>query len=324
MTKPKYTLVLDSSQLTAFMECPQMWYNQYVRRLIPVFKQTGADEPMNAGSFGHALLDRYYKGRAMGNSLNMSVEYAMAFDVDTEYCECGCSIGQHKFIESLNIQECHHCKTCADFKAKPYDLKQETRTIVLNRLREYFFQYQATDILPLTPEHVEVGFSEVIFEDAENLFVLEGRIDLIGQLQGMNCIMDHKFQFKRHFLYPRSIQFKNYCLVSKCLMFMINYIRLHKNPDQFTLQRVLTSFTVPELLNWKKQLVKMFFDIKSARVSGAYERRWSACKGYGETYDTDKPKYCKYNVLCEEYNQDMVQVREQQQFQVSEKIWRPW
>lgn len=320
----KYTLVLDSSQISTFLECPELWNNQYKKRLVPVLRAADADEPMNAGTYGHALLDRYYVARAQGTSMNDAIEYALAFDPDITTCECGCATEYHKAVEAFQIYECTKCTKCVNFKARPFDLKLSTRIQVQTRLREYFFNYANNDIYPISPAHVEVGFSEPIYEDSENLFVLEGRIDLIGQLQGLNCIMDHKFQFKRHFIYPRSIQFKNYCLVTKCLMFMVNYIRLHKNPDQYTMQRVITSFTAPELIAWKKQLIEVFFSIKTAQLNETYTRHWNACKGYGETYDMDKPKYCKYTQLCEEYNTEMKKIKMDQLYQVSDKIWRPW
>lgn len=318
----KFTLVLDSSQITNFLECPEQWNNQYQKRLFLV----GAipSEAMNAGTYGHKILDLYYKDKYQGLAFNEAAARAMSYDPDKDTCECGCSVDSHKYLSLINLTECQRCKHCLAFRPKHFELDTSIRMAVQNRLREYFFTYQSNDFKPLSEQHVEVGFSEAIFEDDSNLFVLEGRIDLIGTIQGLNCIVDHKFQLSRHYLYEKSIQFKNYALISKTLMVFINYIRLSKSVDKTTLQRVPVSFTVPELLVWKQELIKIFFRVKQAILNSNFEKCWASCKGYGKTYTIEDPKYCIYRTLCEEYNEDMKVIKEKQLYQIKEDVWRPW
>jgi hypothetical protein len=276
---------------------------------------------MNAGTYGHKLLDIYYKERCNGESLNEAAARAFAYNPDTDTCKCGCSFSSHRLIPALNIQECHRCSRCFNFTPKPFELDLGTRAAVLNRLREYFFTYQNNDFQVETPDHVEVGFSEVIHEDTDNLFVLEGRIDLLANLQGIECVVDHKFQMRRHQLYPKSVQFRNYALVAKKLLFIVNYIRLTKSVDKDTLVRELVNFTVPELLAWKLKLIDIFHRIKRAKQlgdsGGQPEQNFGACPG--------RFNYsCYFTHLCEEPNKEIAGFKEQQLYRINQTPWRPW
>jgi hypothetical protein len=299
----KFTLVLDSSQISTFSECATLWNYQYNKRLVPAVIKP--NEAMNAGTYGHKLLDIYYRLKRRGCPLNDILTACLEYDPDKDTCECGCSKEHHKIIELIALEECQRCHRCLKFRPRPFPLSSDVRIQVRTRLKDYFMKYANTDFMPLSEGHVEVGFSEPIYEDDENLFILEGRLDAIAQQQGLNMIVDHKFQFKQHWLYPKSIQFKNYALVGKICLLMINYIRLHKQLTDETLARVLVSFTVPELLAWKKELISIYFRIKQAQLLSTYDRNWYSCKGYSETYKIDEPRYCIYNKLCEEFNSDM-------------------
>ena len=320
----KTTIVLDSSQIACFEECQTLQYYQNIKKLQPLAREE--NEAMNAGTYGHKLLDIYYRARTRGLSLDEAAKQSFSYNPDTDTCECGCSLDSHKYLSQLNLTECHRCKSCLNFKAKPFALDSGIRMAVQNRLREYFFTYQSNDFIPLSEQHVEVGFSEPIYEDSENLFILEGRIDLIASIQGLNCIVDHKFQSQRYYLYPKTIQLKNYALIARVPMVWINYIRLTKSVDKTTLHRVPSTFTMQELGAWKQQLIGIYFKYKRV-MSGSpegIEHNWVACRGYSKTYDLDKPKWCPYSTLCEEWNPEMRQRREEQLFSIKTIEWKPW
>lgn len=321
----KFTLVLDSSQLTTYLECPALWNYKYNRRLIPASFSEDEQEAMNAGTYGHKLLDIYYRNRSLGYSMNDAVELAFIYNPDNDTCSCGCSKDLHTTIEILSLDECTRCKKCVKFVPKPFPLSQDVRFIVRNRFREYCAKYMMNDFKPVSPQHVEVGFSESIFEDDENLFVLEGRIDLLATYQGLPCFVDHKFQMSTHWLYKDSIQFKNYALVTKTPMAVINYVRLHKQINNDSMVRDIINFSIPQLISWKSKLAKIFFEIKGSLVAGAFENRWSACSGYhGKTFQRNKPRYCWYGQLCESENEEMRKRREKLLFNISETAWKPW
>ena len=320
----KYTLVLDSSQISSFLECQQLWYYKYVKLYIPSYLETESDDKslaMNAGTYGHKLLDIYYQERSKGETLNEAAARAFSYNPDTDTCECGCSAASHKYLEAFKITECQRCKKCLQFRPKPFRLDQGTRMAVQNRLREYFFTYQNNDFKVEDPKQVEVGFSEVIYEDSDNLFVLEGRIDLLATLQGLECVVDHKFQMRKHQLYPKSVQFRNYALISKKLLFIVNYIRLAKTVDKETLSRVLVNFTGPELLAWKKKLIDIFFRIRRAKElgdsGGQPEQNFGACPG--------RFNYaCNFTQLCEEPQEEVKLLKESQLYVINPNPWRPW
>lgn len=290
----KFTLVLDSTQLNSWLECPQRWNYMYQEHLVP--KAFVEKEALNAGAYGHKLLDVYYKGRSQSKQLG----------------------------EILTEASC----------VETGELKRETKCQVDQRFKEYIFNYMSNDFEALSENHVEVGFSHPIFEDSENLFILEGRIDLIGTWQGMPCIVDHKFQMMQHWLYTKGVQFKNYALVAsetfdKSSTMIVNYIRLHKIITNETFHRELITFTKPMLSEWKNSLIGIFFNIKksmkNANGDGSnYDKNWHACQGSYTTFNRDEPNFCFYNPLCESYSSDTKELKKHQLFKIKEEVWRPW
>lgn len=328
----KFTLVQDSSSISLFELCPQKWYNLYIKGLEPA--TLVPDESMNAGTYGHKLLDIYYRLKFRGLALNDIVEACLNYDPDVEECECGCSKEYHCPILQLNIEECRRCRKCMHFRPHVLELQPAARKKIQKRFREYVLYYQRVDdIIPLSEQAVEIGFSEPIYEDRENHFVLEGRIDVIGKIQGLDCFMDHKFQSKTYWLYNKSIQFKNYALISRVPMAVINYVRLtEKVVQNETLTREFITFNTVELNTWHKRLVKIFFEMKHVlqnadnRRNGLGEapRNWGACQGERLTFDKDKPAYCWYTKLCEEVDPKIAHRKEESLFKVRAVQWRPW
>jgi hypothetical protein len=180
------------------------------------------------------------------------------------------------------------------------------------------------DIEPLSEHHVEVGFSECFFEDHENRFVIEGRIDLIGKLQGLDCIMDHKFQSRAYWLYNKSIQFKNYILASDVNTLIINYIRLHDKKDTDSLTREVVTMNSVEKEVWRRRLIQLYMRIKKNLQNKDKERNWNECSGGFFTNDKEKMKTCWYTQLCEECDPQVAERKEKILYKVDEAVWRPW
>jgi len=324
----KFTLVVDSSQISSFLECPQKWINYYVKRLEPIGFQPDEDA-MDSGTYGHRLLDIFYRLKFKGVGLNDAVKVMNDYDPDTDMCECGCSKDFHCPVTiAPSIEECRRCNKCTKFRAHPFNLNSKARTKVRNRVRDYLYKYQQNDIVPLSDQHVEVGFSETIYEDSDNLFVLEGRIDLIGTLQGLPCFMDHKFQMKTHWLYLRSIQIKNYMLISRMPMAVINYIRLQDKIQPDSLVRDVVSLNSVELAAWHKRLIQVFFRMKKTLQANnsktEMDRNWNSCSGGRLTFDKDKSQYCWFTQLCEEIDPVIAEQKEKTLFKIKENAWRPW
>jgi len=326
MNNKRFTLILDSSQISTYMECPQKWYNQYVLRLVPAnFDADKSAEAMNAGTYGHKLLDIAYKLKARGqHNFNTLLETAYAYDPDKSTCECGCDLSTHHTLQGLGIDECTRCRKCLQFRPHPFALSQDVRFKVRARFQDYLLKYRSQDIQPISEEHVEVGFSEAIYEDDSNLFVLEGRIDLLGTLQGLPIVCDHKVQLSTHWLYPHSIQFKNYALVSKIPTFVINYIRLGKEVKDDTMYRELVNFSISNLLAWKSKLINIYHNIKTSLVSRTFDHRWNSCSGSYKTYDKVQNHFCWYGSLCEEGDEKVRERKEHLLYKIQPNVWRPW
>src|ERR1035437_563679 len=316
----KFTLVLDSSQLTTFCSCPLDWYYTNVKKLSLDLPRR-ADDARDVGTYGHRILDLYYKLRASGVNVTEASHEALAYNPDEDTCVCNCPAENHKYLPAIGYiecQKCHHCLKRGDLiDYLPFPLNKESRFSVRERTMLYIAYWKNNDYQPLSSKHVEVGFSEAIYEDAENLFVLEGRIDLIATLQGLHCIVDHKFQLRMKELYSKSIQFKNYALVNKSLMLIINYIRLAAGVKKdVTFERKIVNFTVPELLAWKQKLIGLYFMVKRCMVEDEFPQNWGSCAGLYHP--------CIYTPLCEEFNKEMKTVKERQLYTIRKEQWRPW
>lgn len=296
---PKQTLILDSSQISTYLECPQKWDFQYNESIT---SSGEIREDMAAGTFGHKLLEIYYTSLAKGCSLEQAVAAATRFHTDDEF-----------------------------------PLSAERKKMVMDRFGIYWMTYSHQDLevslganrykllgfdndnLPLednSPEPlVEQGFSYELLNDRNYLFVLEGRIDLIGTLGGQLVWMDHKFQGRRHDLYKKSIQFRNYALATNLTLGVINYIRLHKEITKDTLVRDIVSFNPRERMSWREELIELYKHI--ARESEAPRRKnWQACAGkFGFP--------CEFTKICEESDLVTVEAIKNTYYKPKE-VWRPW
>ncbi len=332
LAKDKFTLILDSTQIQSFSECPELWNLAYRQHLVHAYE--GEKEAMNAGTYGHAMLDVYYKGRAAGRSLDDSLDLANEYNIDAQTCQCGHRIEDHCLIlkQDKTIREAEDLTcdkngcACEIFQPVPFALSQDLRYLVRARFRDHIFKYRNNDIQPFSPESVEVGFSEPIYEDADNLFVLEGRLDVLGAMQGVNLVMDHKFQMRRRDLYKKSIQFRNYNLVSGYQTLLINYVRLTKKIDESTFVREAVSFLPGETRWWRGQLIKYFWAIKQELIlhspfasitpTEPLRQEWGACAGkFGYP--------CSYTELCEHTDPQLVQIIKDTRYKKREP-WSPW
>ena len=336
MTSEKFILILDSSQLASFSECPQLWDYSYRQRLMPTARREST--PLDMGTYGHRLLEIIYKERANGNE-KAAYDVAIAYDIDKETCRCGHSHEKHSTkgeinasIESCLSIGCH----CDAFVGVTFPLSDKERSQVKQRVLEYTM-YEGSafpELRAASPEHVEVGFSHLLYEDDRRLYILEGRVDLIGSI-AHNCPdgwADHKFQMRARDLYLKSIQFRNYSMVLERAIGVVNYIRftqkLDISPKAFnpTFKRSLISFSRAEMDWWKGQVFEMFRNVENY-VRGLYlggqgtqaeGRNWGACSGkFGYP--------CDFTPLCENvpFGQGLVQIKQDQDFVVKPE-WRAW
>lgn len=323
----RVTLVLDSSQITTFLDCEQMWKLRYDESLTT---SNNVREDMAMGTFGHHLLEIYYKSIARGASINEAVRNALSAPIDTPHVyddqnvciKCGC---YRAMIIGATPELCVR-----------FPLSDENRAKVRNRFGDYWMTYSVNDIIPargnaklkisvidgilkdswVEEPLVEQGFSFVLLDTPEYLFVVEGRIDLIGELGGRQCFMDHKFQSRERDLYDHSIQFRNYSLATGIPFGVINYVRLHKEMKDTTLERKLMWFTPLERESWRAELIRIFKEIAACMSRGEWFKRRSSCDGkFGYP--------CEYVKICDEPLIQVANAMKTAKYVVREK-WLPW
>lgn len=312
----KHTIIRDSTQISSFLDCPQMWKYDHDEHLQLTLAKP--NDAMISGSYGHEMLERYYKMRAINESINNALECVLEWNPDHEFCQCGHTIKFHDAHENAPcvMPQCN----CQSFMGTTYPLDNDQRRIVKDKIRLYTYTYAADDFIPHRPEHVEVGFSHKLFENDEKLYILEGKVDLMMPHRGMQTWADHKFQMSAHELYQKDIQFKNYDLVMKAPVACINYIRLTKKVDTTTFVRRWFGFSIMERAFWERRLIEIFDQMLELELNGIKPKHyhWNMCKGRFRGHT------CAFTQLCEEaYLPHVVEARKKQAYHIK-PMWKPW
>lgn len=285
------TVILDSTQINDFLTCPTLWRYSHHEQLIKV--DQWPKDALIMGTYGHKLMEVYYQNMAAGKNLSDSMGLALAFDPYKE--------------AALNEEE--------------FALPLETYELVRQRFMEYCFTYSQSDFTIKHPGDVELGFSHLIYEDEKRRYILEGRIDLLCMLQGQNMFGDHKFQGRATNLYKKSIQFRNYALVTEHTLGIINYVRINKSVSKDTFQRDLISFSKQELAAWHEELICHFSSVESfikepsRETLPLYMNRASCSGRYGYP--------CEFISLCEEPLHEIRVAKKDTNFTKKDE-WKPW
>lgn len=256
---PRQTVILDSTQISAFYDCPTYWnyaHNECISK-------TDLDDKhaITAGNYGHKILERYYK--SIAGKTGKTMEDSIAMEIEPEF----------------------------------QDLPIDLQSLVQQRCREYGYVYSRQDVEVFNPDEVEIPFSQTIYKDNDYLFILEGRIDLICKVGSSTHFLDHKFQMRERHLYKKSVQFRNYALVTDQILGIVNYIRLHKTVTKNTYVREVISFSRAEIRWWKEELLKIFLRVARylrdpRRQFNTDWHNWKSCEGkFGYQ--------CQYTDICE-------------------------
>lgn len=297
----RQTVIIDSSGLAEFGDCPRKYELTNIEQLTP---SVNVREDFAMGTYGHKLLEIYY--------------------------------------QNFHLNTNDRLKKVYDFQPAPdFPLSKEKRIAVEDKFKVYWMTYLQNDIIPdCIPQEilieypnysykhgawridtkqiplVEQGFSYPVLDTKEYLFVLEGKIDVLGTLGGMPCFMDHKWQGRENKLYIKKIQFRNYALASGRRLCIVNYIRLHKGVNDNTFVRDVVSFNDRDIeYYWRQELIEMFIKVAKARLNG-YDKQRSSCDGkYGYP--------CHFTKICDEYNENIVVNIKNTQY-VKKEQWRPW
>lgn len=322
----KIVLTLDSSQIDTFLTCPTLWHYSYQRNLESI--SSNPNVPMDMGTYGHKLLEIIYKERAKGNG-STAIDTAFAYNIDKETCHCSHGYHKHTAILGLRLGSCKSTGcNCESFQGIEFPLSAPDRQFVRDRVLEYTFVEGSgiPELIPHSPDHVEVGFSYKLYEDDSRLYILEGRIDLLGQIAPnvTEGWADHKFQMRERDLYLKSIQFRNYSLATGFSLGVVNYIRFAKKVEKDkTFKRAVISFSRLEIESWKANLIEIYHKIEEANKENDWYNpldRWrnrAACAGkFGYP--------CQFTKLCENFMlPELIKINETNEYHKKPE-WKPW
>lgn len=296
-------IIADSTQLTCFDECPVRWYYRYCEKIsksiIPRGEYEGSEESKikqntrDMGSIGHKMLEFRYKDKL---NIRSCIEEAYEYYLESEG-DIGITQNEAKLLDQTLLLYDAHYSINGDFLIKE-------------------------------PAAVEVGFSEYIYEDESYKFILEGRIDIAEAFIGsMKVSVDHKFQGRAHKLYSKCIQFRNYAMVLKCDLFVVNYIRFNKSIGKDTFVREVIPFSAAEHRSWKQEVIQLYTKMAefkgmmeywandTTKILNDYKRRSSCPSQYGGL--------CEFTTLCDEPNQKALVGIKNMQYEHKEPF-KPW
>lgn len=273
----KIVITLGSSQISDLRECKRKFHFRHVE-LIEINGTLRENSPLDLGTYWHSLMEAHYrKGVALTSS------------------------------EMLRIRDKHSADPFFSLDSAGY--AQVDRAYL-----SYTVQELLGSVKRITPmdaqKSVEVGFSEVLEETRDYVFILTGRIDLLGYESGSSILsaVDHKLQMRQRDLYSHSVQFRNYAMVTNVIQFIVNYVRLTKEP---TFERSRIIFSPEDHRRWKLKLLDLYqsiFIVLSRPDLGGFNafeemENPTACGGkFGYS--------CQYTKICEpleEMNSTFVQ-----------------
>jgi hypothetical protein len=290
--KNKFILALDSTQIDAYKTCPTLW-NQSHNLSLQLITPWLFNRPMTMGTLGHAYLENFYRSRAQGTNPMQAITNALRIN----YLDLGDDVA----------------------RLDPKDVKT-----VNSRTRDYYHFYHTmgggNDFTVSNPDHVEIGFSELLYEDSERIYILEGRIDLLASIMGQDIIVDHKYQGGTNDLYQKRIQFRNYAMVAKMNTLVVNYVRLQAIAvTENTFKRDWINFTSQEHVFWRQRLIEIYHELANTLMfdNSQFDKNESACEG------KHRQGPCEFTQLCEERDAGQFEIKKSSLYQIK-KEWRPW
>lgn len=274
-------ITMGASAIDSYLMCKTYWVYNTVERLRPQPLTINAeDHKTDRGTYGHSLLDCYYKAKA-------------------------------------RLRHPDPLKTCRDAQQFVIDnlprLRKESRLLESTHVEiEKAFDFYVTrtllvkdDFEPINEDSVELGFSQILYEDKDVVYVITGRIDMLSKYKGYNpyVIVDHKFQWQAHVIYDKCPQFRTYSMVTNAPALIVNYIRVYSKTT--AVERQLVDFTSQDHKTWKQYIIKNVFE----EIDQEFHKQRNG-KDIGETLKSLEKKgnahacqsrygECIYTPICE-------------------------
>lgn len=286
MNNEKTIITLDASRMSTHTSCGMKYNLLYNENL----NLAGRDEPdyFTHGTAMHKLLEFYYG--TFGNFAERTQGAILAFN------------------NWLN-------------ESKEISLDAEAYNFITMRFLQYCAFYQHKDFIPLKSADgkvsTEVGFSKLLYEDAELIYIVEGRIDLIANFftqQGHAFLVDHKTQSKETTHYQYTPQFLTYAWATNLRQMVINYIGFQKNPPkEGFFRRQLLTFPEHIITEWEFQMLRIFNSERDQRKFGYNKNRFECGAGWSQ---------CQFTKICDTQSE----MRESiiKNYYKTVPAWRPW
>lgn len=169
-------------------------------------------------------------------------------------------------------------------------ISQQDAVTLLRTMHQYAEYYKDETWVPIGAER---GFSQVLYEDSEVLFVYEGRPDLIvlesAAENAAIIVSDHKTQGQKKDYYEFTDQPQSYIWAYGAKKFVYNYINFGSKSEPF--RRVPHIFTQAQIDAWQANAIEQCFELKTAIQKKSFGLKWN-CE--------DKFGICDFHRICEQ------------------------
>lgn len=290
----KLILSADSHALSSYTRCPQEYKYSHIQNLETAQSKAFFDK----GTLVHLMLGLYYRLRRRG------------FAAD----KAGLLVVSKRLPRWIKL----------------FQLSKEEELLILGRFFEYVQNYQHEDIKPIG---IEVGFSEILFENRNFLFIYEGRIDWIGYEKVGNEYLlhftDHKTRsanygldcFKNQFFgyawMMRKVYGKDYKNWGKVNYFGLQADKTSKlSKDDKLFEKVWFHFTDAQIDQWEADTIFWFHRMLQSKVLNNWPRSWQCDRKFG---------ICSFKKICNAATDwEKKLVINSPVFKRNEKAWTAW
>lgn len=257
----KFVLTLSPSSLTNYQKCPTAYAFSKLMQIEPRIRKESFKRGTELGKILNVIhwLIRRYRPSTIDELRKKVYRKVLPFIHD-------------RFLKTFSFQ----------------DTKQLTAALIV-----YLDSY---DFLKFRPMAIEAGFSKIIHEDNENIFILEGRLDLVTTQNSEILVGDTKTQAYKYDIYEFNNQVFAYLWALGANKFFYNYITLTLKPE---VRREVMYFSNEQIEAWRIETVKWYKRVKESLQTKEFPQSRNSC--------TDKFGLCEFARICEFPNDNMKQ-----------------
>ncbi len=292
----KKILALDSQFLGRFQQCEMNYKYSALVQIEPSWRR----HALNIGLVWARLMEIFYRAKM---KYKQRWVLSGAYDVKMNRL---LKRFRNVLIEGLNTGDVF--------------LDDEERHLLASRIVMYEKFYRNETWIPLA---MESGFSFILYEDDNHLFIYEGRPDLVVMMpdplspaRQVRVVVDHKTAGRREDLVDFNNQVNGYLCAADTRYFVYNYCGKQKDPNPSKyFWRQIVSRSPEALEKWKKNTIEWYFRIAKAIDDDKFTQSMQCSGKYGP---------CEFISLCAAddtigYNGAM-----QSNFKRKEQAWKAW